>query len=42
MSLTLIKPNEEYIEEIRTFKQEFIDNSVECNGVTGLNHYDNL
>jgi predicted acetyltransferase len=42
MSLTLIKPSEEYIDEIRAFKQEFIDYNVEFNGVSGLYKYADL
>ncbi|MDR0946670.1 MAG: GNAT family N-acetyltransferase [Ruminococcus sp.] len=42
MSLVLIKPSEEYIEEIRSFKQEFIDNNAEFNGVCGLNQFEDL
>jgi predicted acetyltransferase len=42
MSLTLIKPSEEYIEEIRAFRQEFVDNNVELNGASGLQKYEDL
>jgi predicted acetyltransferase len=42
MSLTLIKPSEEYIEEIRAYRQEFIDNNVKLNGVSGLQKFDNI
>jgi predicted acetyltransferase len=42
MNLALIKPSEEYIEEIRSFKQEFIDNNAPFNGVCGLNQFEDL
>jgi predicted acetyltransferase len=42
MNLTLIKPSEEYIEEIRAFKQEFLDNNVGIHGVSGLQKFENI
>jgi predicted acetyltransferase len=42
MSLTLIKPSEEYIEEIRSFKQEFLNNNIKFYGTSALDKYDDL
>ncbi|MDR0928860.1 MAG: GNAT family N-acetyltransferase [Oscillospiraceae bacterium] len=36
MKLTLVKPSEAYIEEIRAFRQEFAESGLQFNGVSGL------
>jgi predicted acetyltransferase len=40
--LMLIKPSEEYIEEIRDYRQEFIDDGGHFNGDSGLGKYENI
>lgn len=38
-NLILIKPSEKYIDEIRTYRQEFINDGGHFNGDSGLRKY---
>jgi predicted acetyltransferase len=42
MSLILIKPREEYIEEIRAYRQEIIDNGGDFSGDSDLRKYEDV
>lgn len=40
--LTLVKPSEEYIDEIRSYRQEFFDDGGHFNGDSGLRKFEDI
>lgn len=41
-NLLLVKPSEEYIDEIRAYRQEFFDDGGHFNGDSGLRKFEDI
>ena len=41
-TFVLVKPSEEYMDEIRAYRQSFIDYDSEFNGDSGLKKFENI